>query len=175
MPATYYWVGGDHPQKGAYGLHLPTLKSILYVLFSLERGFFIYNPIMIFSIIGLFISKNKILKSIQPAIFGTFIVLLFVSAGFLGDLKGGWSWGPRYLIPGITLLGLGLPPILNTKSNFLVYIVATISFILHFFAAIIPVEYFHDSSYSQLVNFIIDGNFELPIIKLFKLFLMKPF
>ncbi len=78
------------------------------LLISNERGIFFYNPILFFGLLGLFLAyKNRTNNDLVVLI--TAIVLVNITMySMFGDPWGGWSYGPRYLIPSIALLSVGI-------------------------------------------------------------------
>lgn len=81
----------------------------VYILgFSDERSWLYYSPIVLLGIIGLYhgflAKKNKTLLSLCISVG----VLNFVLYAMFGDPWGGWSFGPRYLIPTTAVLAVGV-------------------------------------------------------------------
>ena len=67
------------------------------LLYWLDKGIFIYNPLFILSILGYY----KLFKlAPQEAVFLFSIILInfFLTSMWYG-WHGNWSWGPRYLVP----------------------------------------------------------------------------
>lgn len=84
------------------------LNGFYILLISDERGIFYYNPIVIFGILGLILAiKNKIRDGLAVLISSVVLVNVLLYSMF-GDPWGGWSFGPRYLIPSIALLSTGI-------------------------------------------------------------------
>lgn len=84
------------------------LNGFYILLISDERGIFYYNPIVIFGILGLLLAvKNKIRENLSIVILSIVMVNILLYSMF-GDPWGGWSFGPRYLIPSIALLCTGI-------------------------------------------------------------------
>ena len=81
---------------------LPTGFSIL--LFSRDRGFFLYSPIFILALLGIYKIRKKIDLKIGTLL-GIIGVNLFLYSSW-GDPWGGWAYGPRYLIPSMAILSL---------------------------------------------------------------------
>lgn len=86
-------------------LDLNFLENGLYtLLFSSSRSVFLYCPILIFAIFGFFWLGKKAPR-LTRVIAVTILLDLIVYASFY-DPWGGWSYGPRYLIPIMPLLTL---------------------------------------------------------------------
>lgn len=84
------------------------LNGFYILLISDERGILYYNPILIFGIIGLILAiKNKIAENLGILIISVALVNILLYSMF-GDPWGGWSFGPRYLIPSIALFSTGI-------------------------------------------------------------------
>lgn len=84
------------------------LNGLYILLISDERGIFYYNPIVIFGILGLILAvKNKIRENLSVVILSVVLVNVLLYSMF-PDPWGGWSFGPRYLIPTIALLCTGI-------------------------------------------------------------------
>lgn len=67
------------------------------LLYWLDKGIFIYNPLFILGILGYY----KFFKSFpKEAVFLLSIIMLnfFLTSAWYG-WHGNWSWGPRYLVP----------------------------------------------------------------------------
>jgi len=100
------------PKKGLSLPYKPrNFPQGLYVLlFSRERSWFYYSPLMIIGIIGLAMALKQ--PKIRPIaqISASIITLSLASYAMFGDPWGGWSFGPRYLIPAsaITSIFVGI-------------------------------------------------------------------
>ena len=86
-------------------------------LFSTGRGLFLFNPILIASLIGIpyAFKKNKNLS---------FFLLLSAAINIIGYSKftnwhGGWGWGPRYLLMTIPFFVLFLGYLFQIRSHIL--------------------------------------------------------
>lgn len=76
------------------------------LLFSFEMGFFTFSPLLLLGVAGM-ILKFKNRKHITLPALGVFLFLWLLSA-FFYEPKGAWSLGPRYIVPAIPFLSLGL-------------------------------------------------------------------
>lgn len=105
------------------------LNGLYILLVSDERGIFYYSPVLIFGILGLIVAvKNKVSENICILIITVASVNLLLYSMF-GDPWGGWSYGPRYLIPSMALLSTGIGYILSrTLKN--IFIAAIFSLVL---------------------------------------------
>jgi hypothetical protein len=79
--------------------------TIPALLVSLDKGLFVFCPVLLVGLLG----WPEFVRTRRPEalLFGALIVCnLLINAAFVG-WRGGWSWGPRYLVP---LLPLWLLP-----------------------------------------------------------------
>lgn len=79
---------------------LPSLSNIYLLLFSPSRGLFFYSPILIFSVINFFRSKERRTLRHRVKIAAIAVSVLFVC----GQTDSGWMFGARHLIFIIPLL-----------------------------------------------------------------------
>lgn len=74
------------------------------LLFALDKGIFIFNPIFILGVLGVIYMFKKM--SLEK---GVLISLILVNLFFYsswGDPWGGWAFGPRYLILSMSILSM---------------------------------------------------------------------
>ena len=90
------------------------LRDFIPYIFSLERGILIYNPLMVFSLFGLFsISKNnKVFFMLVLSIISSFYLLMC----FWEDYYGDYSWGNRFLVPILPLIFLFITNVTFSKK-----------------------------------------------------------
>ena len=100
--------------SGFFGVTAPKLDAFLGALFSPGTGLFFYSPILL---LGLIILIARIVKPPEResalgrnvaliALVGFILEILFIS-GHSG-WRGGWTLGPRYIIPVVPLLSVWL-------------------------------------------------------------------
>ena len=79
------------------------LNGLYILLVSNERSWFYYSPVVAIGLLGLFLAlKNP--SHHDLAIVSIFsIAVTIISYSMFGDPWGGWSFGPRYLIPATAL------------------------------------------------------------------------
>ncbi len=97
------------------------LQGLSVLLISNERSIFYYNAIVLIGILGLVlvIKGRKTDEYLAQTILGSLIVTVLLYAMF-HDPWGGWSFGPRYLIPVTGLLTVFAGSALTRyKRNFL--------------------------------------------------------
>tara|TARA_B100000959_G_scaffold229686_1_gene245428 strand:+ start:1419 stop:3041 length:1623 start_codon:yes stop_codon:yes gene_type:complete len=90
--------------KGFLGVSLPDFRALLSILISPSRGLFFIMPVFLFSIIGcISLWKKKEFKRETCFILTVIVGYFLINAGFYG-WHGGWTYGPRYLVPMLPFL-----------------------------------------------------------------------
>lgn len=97
----------SHHAKGLFGIQLPNPVLTFHVLFG-ERGLFLMTPICLAGFFGLFL----LLQERQHRRVALFSILVFVA---FVCVQGGWSSvtagaspGPRYVVPALPFLAIGV-------------------------------------------------------------------
>jgi hypothetical protein len=106
VPYRYHNLGLHN--SAAAGLTFPTVDR-LWTLVSSEKGLFLLTPIALLAVIGLVLAarerpERRVELAVVVAVFLGFVV---IQAG-AADLTGGDSLGPRYVIPGLPALVIGV-------------------------------------------------------------------
>jgi hypothetical protein len=106
---------GDPFDNGYAGesFSTPLLKGATGLLFSPGKGLFVYAPILILACVGWprFWKQNRAAAALCAAV--PLIVLLTYARWW--TWWGGWCWGPRFLVPALPFLILGLGPLLRSS------------------------------------------------------------
>ncbi len=93
-------------EKGLLGISIPKMDAIAAILFSPSRGLFFVMPIFLYSLFGLFrMFKEKKFIAEAIVIIVIFFGYLCINGGFYG-WHGGWTYGPRYLVPMLPFLAI---------------------------------------------------------------------
>lgn len=94
--------------RGFFGITIPRLSSLIFLLFSPARGLFFIMPIFLFSGFGLkrMWHEHGYHREVI-CILTIFFGYLCINGGFYG-WHGGWTYGPRYLVPMLPFLALPL-------------------------------------------------------------------
>jgi len=103
----------------------------MYILLgSNERGLLVYSPVLFIGIIGLYIGLKKNNNNLRffQVLFATIVINILVYAMF-GDPWGGWSYGPRYLIPAAACMSILMAvSIYHYKNKLLLILIVSILF-----------------------------------------------
>ena len=81
------------------------LPSTNILLFSKDRGVFIFTPVILLGFIGAFFIKNKV-GQISASLLLSIILFNVVLYSMRSDAWGGWAFGSRYLIPAYATLSI---------------------------------------------------------------------
>ena len=135
--------GYDKAGGGIGAFHFISLKFCLNFianLFSPGRGIFVYMPVFLFFPFGMRVlfSKDR---------FGCIFILIILFINFIivsgyRFFEGGWSWGPRLLLPTLPLLipfvGASFVKIASRRSFFVLALgVCFVSFLINFGATFV--------------------------------------
>lgn len=91
-------------------------NGVFVLLFSRGRGIFLFAPIVLFGLLGL--SRLATFnKALALTIASTAVVNLLIYASF-GDPWGGWEFGPRYLIPSMSILAIPLASTIESHNRY---------------------------------------------------------
>jgi hypothetical protein len=93
-------------RTGFFGFNLPSPARAFFLLFPAERGFLFYMPWAIPALAGLFLRRFGGGLKRDPA--GVLFVAFLALFSALWTRTEGWAFGPRYLIPVIPFLAVGL-------------------------------------------------------------------
>lgn len=130
--------------RGLAGIAFPRLSVLFYITFHPYRGLFFYSPFLIIGIIGILVKvfskyhANQNLHSIKDSILAlwVFISFLWLNSSYY-MWWGGWTNGPRFLIPVIPFLTLEAAIFTYKNSNIkiILIILGFISIIMNFIPA----------------------------------------
>jgi hypothetical protein len=114
----YFFATFNHPLvAGLYGL-----------LLSPAAGLFIYVPLLPIALVGLFLAMQRL-----PLLASTSLVLLAVRIPVYAVWVGWsayWVWGPRYLVPAMPVLAVGLLEVCRRWSGLHSRVKAVLAFVL---------------------------------------------
>jgi hypothetical protein len=102
---------GAFPPFGMTSLPYQTrlqMSGLYILLFSDERAWWYYSPVILLGLLGFWILyKKSEFSNISLVLFSILLVDILTYSMF-GDPWGGWAFGARYLIPGASMLCIGL-------------------------------------------------------------------
>ena len=93
------------PLESGYGSEaslfypIQLLRTVPKLLISFDKGLFIFCPILVLGLFG-WVSFAK-RHAMEAALCGALIICNLLLAGSWHSWEGGWSWGPRLLVPTI--------------------------------------------------------------------------
>lgn len=93
------------------------INGLYELLVSIDRGIFLYSPIFILAVLGIFITLPYLTME-SSVLLGIIVADVFLYASF-GDPYGGWSYGPRYMIPAMSALSLFIGMWLTKVNHYL--------------------------------------------------------
>ncbi|MES2437291.1 MAG: hypothetical protein V4519_04765 [Patescibacteria group bacterium] len=91
-------------------------KGLYTLLFSPGRGLFLYSPIFIFIFFTL---RKRFFKNAttEQCILWLTVILFLLLYGSYGDASGGFSYGPRFLVPIMAILSLFVAQYIDSLKN----------------------------------------------------------
>lgn len=118
--------------KQNYGFGLPTLESIYGLLLSPYMGLIFFFPPVLFWFVKWW--KERKIELLKHPVFTSFLALfILISCYFIW--WGGYSWGPRYLIPAACILAFFSPQLWEkVQKKKLALMILIGSFVPHFLA-----------------------------------------
>jgi hypothetical protein len=140
----------EQQNQGLVGIGLPNPKVIFFMTIHPALGLFWQSPVLLLSIIGIWymLKTPKSRAEALVAIF-SFFSLLILYSGFY-NWWGGWTFGPRYLIP--MLLFLGLPLAFIPKRWFFSVVILGLISIIQMFIVVSTLILVPDNYYKQIEN-----------------------
>lgn len=93
--------------SGFFGIHVPSLHGMELVLAS-DRGLLVVSPVVVAAAVGLVLLARTHLA--EALVCAALVVLFFIVNSGYFDPYGGISPGPRFFVPAIPFLALGLAP-----------------------------------------------------------------
>jgi hypothetical protein len=95
-------------QQGFFGITWPKPNVAVSILFGRYRGLLPLSPVLVLIPVGLYAMWREPSRRVAAsAILIVFCSFLWINAGYI-YWWGGWSFGPRYLIPAVPLCCLAL-------------------------------------------------------------------
>jgi hypothetical protein len=106
---SYRYVSSDFASeqaKGFFGIGVPDPERLWRILFTWD-GLLLRSPILVLSAVGLVLLWQKRLRAEAVLCGALSLVFLALNAGYY-DILGGGSPGPRFFVPALPFLALGL-------------------------------------------------------------------
>lgn len=98
------------------------LEGLYTLLFSPDRGTFVFTPVILFGFLGFYFAYKKYPSEVA-LLFAVCAVNLILYAMW-GDPYGGWAFGARYMIPSFAMLAVGCGYLFHySRKNFLFFII----------------------------------------------------
>jgi hypothetical protein len=98
----------QHHEEMVAGLMVPRLEALWGLLFSASKGLFVFSPFLVFAIVGLvFLWRHPSHRPHALLYAGIFVVTFFLVSS-LPNWQGGVLSGPRYLLPVVPVLAIGI-------------------------------------------------------------------
>jgi hypothetical protein len=108
LHVSYRYVTATFPQQrsGFFGLGVPSAHALAHTLFG-QRGLFVVSPVLVLAAAGLVLVYRRGLRAEAVTAGAVVVGFVVVAAGYF-DPYGGLSPGPRYFVPALLFLALGL-------------------------------------------------------------------
>lgn len=98
----------EQQHHGFFGVGLPTLHGLKEVLIG-DRGLLVFSPVLVLAAVGLWLLWRQGRRLDAGVAAGITVVFVLSDAGYFLPY-GGASPGPRFLVPALPFLALGLGP-----------------------------------------------------------------
>ncbi len=98
----------ESSRQGLLGITWPSPQRLAALLFSPARGLLAIMPVFVFSFPGLWhMFRSRTRRPEAVVILAVVLGYLMINAGFYG-WHGGWTYGPRYLVPMLPFLAVAM-------------------------------------------------------------------
>lgn len=120
----------EHQREAFFGIGLPDVGSLWRVLFTSD-GLVTQSPVLVLAAVGLVLLWRSGYRAEAAVCTIIPVVFLFVTAGYY-DPFGGLSPGPRFFVPALPFLALGLAPVFaRWRTVAVVATFASMALVLH--------------------------------------------
>jgi hypothetical protein len=159
---SYRYVANNYAGEqasGFFGIHVPNLHGV-HLVFAGDRGLLVASPVVVAAGAGLvLLASRHRLEALTCAVIVTLFVL--VNCGYFAPYGGG-SPGPRFLVPALPFLALGLGPAFMrwhrvTAILAAVSIVAITSLTLTWAGSANPLNY-RNTVWGEIARFLREGS-----------------
>lgn len=99
------------------------IQGIFILLVSNQSGLLVYSPIILLGFYGIYLSYQRADASRRAytIVFTAVFFANFLLYSMFGDPTGGWSFGARYLIPGVSILAIFTGTVLSRYRTRLLF------------------------------------------------------
>lgn len=125
----------DFPSENFLGFRYPSISALWKLIFSWYRGILFYMPILILIIVQFFRFYQFHLKGLLKNYLFIIVIayLLLISSHEIWD--GGWSYGPRHLIPiAVLLIFEGIRFLSKKRMSFLFWLISIPALLINWIA-----------------------------------------
>jgi hypothetical protein len=105
-PGAFSWM-----TRGYLGLTYPRIDVALKLLFGCRRGLLFSGPVLLAAPYGLWLLWKQPATRAAGVSAAAIAVYYFLFHASFASWPAGWSYGPRYMSPGLPLLCVGLAPL----------------------------------------------------------------
>lgn len=105
------------------------LPHLAYNLFSPYRGLLLLSPVLALGIVGYYMVLKRKTYGLDAALMIALLLVFLIPYSAWNLWEGGWSYGPRFLIPGLPFLIMPLAYLLSANKSRLLYAVFFVLFI----------------------------------------------
>lgn len=96
------------------------LRGSYILLVSNERSWLFYSPVVLLGILGMILAYRQEKKRSLAIVASSVVLITVVAYSMFGDPWGGWSFGPRYLIPAAAILCAAMGIVIQKyRKNFI--------------------------------------------------------
>jgi hypothetical protein len=103
--------GYEHLREGLFGITYPQWWKLREILFGSYRGLLPLAPLMAITPLGLAVIARATARRRAVWVAAGITVFYFLLNASYFYWEGGWSYGPRHVVPALPFLALGLAPL----------------------------------------------------------------